>query len=381
MAKDAVNVAVEGGPAVKNDPSPIKPELAWQRWNDYGIGLFLEGGDKGGQKGELKQAEEAFKKVAEIGQADGWVNLGRVYQREGRIPEALDALEKAAKHPKPTAPWVISWLSAQIDERNGFLDEAIAKYEAVLNTKIPERKFDFSEDYEVINFLGRALYSRARQEPLKSPKRVEFLKKTVAAYRRTLAVDSENVFAHNGLGIAYADLAAAGGLGRADDEKPDGTTKLNVAGLRDRIKELNAKGADPKKRADTAMSLARQLAGFLAQPRDPLVNRLDPLHESAEALGAIYVAETDPEASAIQAKALAAIHKDLQRLLKEDETAQGRAVAIARKNDPAADQNAQSIVIRSLHRPGAPGLTEKKQTASKPTKPETDTTASREPAE
>ena len=33
--------------------------------------------------------------------ADGWVNLGRVYQKEGRIPEALAALEKAAKHEKP----------------------------------------------------------------------------------------------------------------------------------------------------------------------------------------------------------------------------------------------------------------------------------------
>ena len=70
-----------------NEPSPIKE--VWQRWNDYGIGLLLEGGAKGGQKGELKQAEEVFKKVAELGRADGWVNLARVYQKEGRIPDAL----------------------------------------------------------------------------------------------------------------------------------------------------------------------------------------------------------------------------------------------------------------------------------------------------
>ena len=30
--------------------------------------------------------------------------------------------------------------------------------------------------------------------------------------------------------------------------------------------------------------------------------------------------------------------------------------AIARKNDPAANMNAQSVVIHSLHRPGAPGI-------------------------
>ena len=43
-------------------------------------------------------------------------------------------------------------------------------------------------------------------------------------------------------------------------------------------------------------------------------------------------------------------------MFKPDETAEGRAVAIARKASPAADQNAQSIVIHPLHRPGAPGI-------------------------
>src|SRR5262249_11508331 len=109
MARDLVLLPIAGGKPVENKPSPVEP--AWQRWNDYGIGLLLEGSTKGGQKGELKQAEEVFRKVADLGQADGWVNLARVYQREGRIPDALAALEKAANHePKPTAPWVINWL-------------------------------------------------------------------------------------------------------------------------------------------------------------------------------------------------------------------------------------------------------------------------------
>ena len=99
MARDRVSLPIDGGPPVANDPSPI--EATWQRWNDYGIGLFLEGATKGGQKGELKQAEVIFTKVAELGRADGWVNLARVYQREGRIPDALAALEKAANHKEP----------------------------------------------------------------------------------------------------------------------------------------------------------------------------------------------------------------------------------------------------------------------------------------
>ena len=48
-------------------------------------------------------------------------------------------------------------------------------------------------------------------------------------------------------------------------------------------------------------------------------------------------------------------HRRLHKELKPDETAEGLAFAAARKN-PAANQNAQSIVIHSLHRPGAPGI-------------------------
>ena len=154
MATDTVQLPVAGGPSVENQPSPIKDE--WQRWNDYGIGLLLEGADKGGQKGELKQAEAVFRKVAELGKADGWVNLARVYHAsEGRIPDALAALEKAARTRSRRPPGSSTGSTGQINERNGYLDEAIAKYRDVLATKIPERGFDFSRDYEVLDALAR----------------------------------------------------------------------------------------------------------------------------------------------------------------------------------------------------------------------------------
>src|SRR5262249_35745255 len=146
--------------------------------------------------------------VAAMGQADGWVNLARVYQKEGRIPDALHALEKAAHHKEPAAPWVINWLTGEINARNGLLDEAITNFESGLNTRIPSRKFDFSVDYRVINQLGAALYSSARRlYPVTRAERQDFLKKSIAAYRRTLAIDSEDFTAHNGLRQAYADPA------------------------------------------------------------------------------------------------------------------------------------------------------------------------------
>lgn len=347
MARDQVALPVEGGPAAENPPSPIAE--VWQRWNDYGIGLILEGGALGSQKGELKQAEPVFRKVAELGKADGWVNLARVYLREGRIPDARAALERASTHqPKAAAPWVINWLSGQIDERNGYLDQAIEQYQKVLATRIPDRKFDFSGDYEIINALGAALYSRSRQEPIGSPARLGYLNRSVAAYRRTIAIDTENVAAHHGLGLAYAGLSA----GEPDARKGPADAET-IARLALRASDP---AANPEVRANHARWLAGVIPAYLNAPRAEFGSKLNPLHEAVEKLGAAQAVEPLAATRSAQALALAAIHKALHSMFKPDETAEGRAVGIARRNSPAADQNAQSIVIHPLHRPSAPGL-------------------------
>ncbi len=351
MARDLVELPVEGGPKVENPPSPIAE--VWQRWNDYGIGLFLEGEALGSQKGELKQAEPVFRKVAELGFADGWVNLARIYQKEGRIPDARLALEKASKHPKPAYPWVIAWLSAQIDERNGYLDEAIAGYESVLATVIPERKFDFSGDYEVINALGAALFARSHQEPRRSPAQLDDLRRAVAAYRRTIAIDTENVFAHHGLGLAYAALSAP-------DASPGPRPGPEPEAVAAAVRDLAARASDPRatteSRQGAARGLSRLLPRFVAAPREAFGSKLNPLHEAVATLGAAFAVEPEPDAREAQAEALSAIHKALHTYFKPDETAAGRAVGIARAANPAVDSNAQSIVIHPLHRPGAPGV-------------------------
>ena len=61
----------------------------WQRWNDYGIGLLLQG--------DLKAAQAAFEKVTEIDpqNPDGWVNIGRAALQEGDVPRARTVLDKA----------------------------------------------------------------------------------------------------------------------------------------------------------------------------------------------------------------------------------------------------------------------------------------------
>ncbi|MFI5456143.1 MAG: multiheme c-type cytochrome [Isosphaerales bacterium] len=358
MARDQVQLPVEGGPPAANDPSPIEP--SWQRSNDYGIGLLLEGSTTGGQKGELKQAEQVFLRVAELGPADGWVNLARVYQKEGRIPEALTALEKASRHEKPAAPWVINWLSGQINFRNGDVDAAIQSFVSVLNTRIPERKFDFSLDYEVNNELAAALYARARSiMPLSSPERLDDLKKTIAAYRRTLAIDSENVAAHHGLGQAYG--TPPWGETRSSPSATEATpVDEGAAGPvdADALVKLAASAADGRssspERRTRALRLVRDVARFVDGPRPRYQSRLEPLHELVEVLGPAWDRETDPATVVALGRALEVTHERLQQLLRPDETAEGKAFAKARKKDPAANHNAQPIVIHSLHRPGAP---------------------------
>jgi tetratricopeptide (TPR) repeat protein len=351
MAADGLKLKVAGGPTVENPPSPIKD--AWQRWNDYGIGLLLEGAAKGGQKGELRQAEEVFKKVADLGRADGWVNLARVYQREGRIPDALDALAKAAAHKEPAAPWVIAWLTGQVNEANGYLDEAIENYESVLNTKIPARKFDFSQDYEVRNALALALFNRSRLSPADSDDRRQGLEAAVAEWRKTLAIDPENIAAHYGLGLAYEQLAHGADATPASGDEP--WMKDDPDALAARIIDL-ARGHDPaapdatgQARIAQVVELDQMATRLLGMKRPQWVSRIDPLLAVVQAVGPEYNQALDPTSRRSIARTLAASHKALHRFFRPDETAEGRAVAIARRDNPAANQNAASVVIHPLH--------------------------------
>ena len=76
------------GAALPED-APVLDKSVRERWNDYGIGLLLQG--------DLKGAEAAFLKVTamEPGYADGWVNVGRARVQEGNMDGAEEVLRKA----------------------------------------------------------------------------------------------------------------------------------------------------------------------------------------------------------------------------------------------------------------------------------------------
>jgi tetratricopeptide (TPR) repeat protein len=170
--------------------------------------LFLEG-NTGAEKGELIQATAAFEQVEKLGRADGPINLARVYHKEGRLDDAVAALQRAAKFDPPAPKWTIAWFNGLVNKQNGFLDKAITEFRSVLEDRYPEldkRSFDFSKDYEVLNELGQTYFERAKAERGNPERQKEFLKLAVEAFEKTLALDSENLTAHYTLAQLWTQL-------------------------------------------------------------------------------------------------------------------------------------------------------------------------------
>lgn len=205
LATDRVTFAVAGVDAdVRNPDRDIPP---WQRWNDYGIGLLLKG------KAELRQAGDAFAEVEKLDRWDGPMNLARAYIAEGRLDEAVAALERAQKYRDADGfpRWTWAWLSGDINRQQGRLEEAIVNLRSVLEDRtegMRARGFDFSSDYEVIDLLGQTQFDlgRLRNRQGRKDAARELWLQAVASFKKTLAVDSENVTAHHNLQLLYADL-------------------------------------------------------------------------------------------------------------------------------------------------------------------------------
>jgi tetratricopeptide (TPR) repeat protein len=160
-----------------------KPEVKlakeeWTRWNDYGIGLFLQG--------DLKGAAAAFEKIAEVDpqNPDGWVNIGRCLVQEGDTAGARKVLEKAlALAPKLARA---NFFYARVLREEGKYDEAAGRLQIVLA--------QYPRDRVVINELGRILFLQKRYA------------EAVKTFQQTLAIDPEDLQANYNLMLCYNGL-------------------------------------------------------------------------------------------------------------------------------------------------------------------------------
>lgn len=189
-----------GEPGSEPGSEDAEQIVLWQRWNDYGIGL-LRKGTAGDNKGQLRQAEEAFREVERLGRPDGPLNLARVYIVEGRLDEAVEALGRAAAMDPPAPAWSVAWFSGVVDKQNGFLDEAIANFRSLVEMDTEEtrrRGFDFSKDYRIWAQLGQTLLERSKQErgDARRERREALLDEAREAFDRALELDPENLSAH-----------------------------------------------------------------------------------------------------------------------------------------------------------------------------------------
>jgi hypothetical protein len=169
LCEDQVTLLVKGIAFGGHPSGLVAPQPEWQRWNDYGIGYFLTALTDPKKPG-LRQAEEAFAKLAAMddrdARANGLLNLVRVNFAEGRLREAVRLLNQINEEKLPAPWWTVAWFTGLVDAQNGLLDEAAAEFEKILNpdNRDPERKFDLTRDFIVVNELGNVRFKQAQGE-------------------------------------------------------------------------------------------------------------------------------------------------------------------------------------------------------------------------
>jgi Tfp pilus assembly protein PilF len=175
MAEATASIAVVDERAALPAIKPLMDPSVRERWNDYGIGLLLQG--------DLKGAQAAFKNVTAMdpGYADGPVNVARAQLQEGDVDGAVAMLAQALT----TSP--------RLAKAHFFLGVALktlGRYaEALEHLRIAAEQYP--RDRVVLNQIGR----------------VEFLERrfdaAIASFTRALQVDPEDLEAHYNLMLCH----------------------------------------------------------------------------------------------------------------------------------------------------------------------------------
>jgi tetratricopeptide (TPR) repeat protein len=166
--------------------APVMDPSVRERWNDYGIGLLLQG--------DIKNAETTFLKVTrmEPTSADGWVNVGRARIQEGNMAGAEEVLRKALD------------VDRELAKTHFFLALALKSFgrydEAVSHLRTAAAKYP--RDRVVVNQLGRVLFLKRQ------------FKNAITEFEKVLAIDPEDLQAHYNLMLSYQGIGDAAGAAR-----------------------------------------------------------------------------------------------------------------------------------------------------------------------
>jgi Flp pilus assembly protein TadD len=171
-----LNVGPHSAPALQ-PKTQLDPD-DWQRWNDYGIGLLLQG--------DLKGAEAAFEKVTQVApkNPDGWVNIGRAAVQEGDMDRARTVLQKAIALSPDLAR--AHYFYARVLRSDGNYDGAAAELQKVLA--------QYPRDRVARNDYGRVLFLQRKYND------------AVTELNKVLEIDPEDLQAHYNLMLCYNGL-------------------------------------------------------------------------------------------------------------------------------------------------------------------------------
>jgi len=178
MAQNQVTI-----PVVTDDHTSFEENIQynakdWQRWNDYGIGLLLQG--------DLKGAERAFRVVTQLrpDYADGWVNIARALVQEGNTDAAKPVLEKAFQdNPKLASAHYYEALVLKAD----------GNYPAAYQ-QLADAAAQYPNDRVVRDEMGRMLFLQRKYAA------------AVQELEKTLSIDPEDLEAHYNLMLCYRGL-------------------------------------------------------------------------------------------------------------------------------------------------------------------------------
>ncbi len=181
MAENTATLKVVAAGDQAPPPVSVMDPSVRERWNDYGIGLLLQG--------DIRNAETTFLKVTQMepGYADGWVNVGRARVQEGNMAGAEEVLRKALTV-DPDLAKTHFFLGTALKSL-GRYDEAISHLRAA-SAKYPR-------DRVVLNQLARVLFLKRQ------------FKDAVAELTRVLAIDPEDLQAHYNLMLCWQGLGDA----------------------------------------------------------------------------------------------------------------------------------------------------------------------------
>ena len=162
---------------------PIVKREYWERWNDWGIGLLLQG--------DLKGAEYAFQRVTEAdpAYADGWLNVARALIQEGETDAAKTYIAKAMALDKSLGR--IHYFKGLIEKTDGDYDAALASLRTAAAL--------YPRDRVVLNQIARILFLKREY------------REAVEVTKKICEVDPEDVAMH------YTAMLAYRGLGMNDE--------------------------------------------------------------------------------------------------------------------------------------------------------------------